>query len=187
MDFEDFKRIFRYWSVNKYVDGHQFSHVSMKSRIRSLAQFQDRYKTPEFYLTQIKVTKSGLHTFGVSQYGERLLPRRAQYKYANCSAFLVKAGKKGTLDGCTFVGHKVTRQDRDTFIECEIPQGIYYMYVDLEWQPESFKWLKKNLGFAVNCYAPESVEFTENIADSFDQCETLDHILMSMSVYSMKK
>jgi len=36
MDFEDFRGIFRYWSVNKYVDGYQFSHVTMKSKIKTL-------------------------------------------------------------------------------------------------------------------------------------------------------
>ena len=66
MDFEDFRRIFRYWSVNKYVDGHQFSHVVMKSNIKTQAQFLERYKNPTFYLTKITVSKPGLHTFGVS-------------------------------------------------------------------------------------------------------------------------
>lgn len=97
-----------------------------------------------------------------------MLPRRASYKYANCTAYLVRANQKGRLDGCTFVTAKVTRQDRDTYLECEITPGIYFLYVDMEWQPDTFKWLKHNLSFSMNCYGVGDVVFSENIADQFD-------------------
>lgn len=144
ISYDDFMRIFGFWSVNKYVDGHQFCHTMMQSNIKTYWQFSKRYLNHEFYLIKMKVSRAGQHTFGVSQYGERLLPRGAQYKYANCIAYLVKA-KRGTdsLDGCHFIGKKVTRQDRDTYIECgDLEKGTYFLYVDMEWQPDAFKWLK---------------------------------------------
>ena len=57
----------------------------------------------------------------------------------------------------------------------------------MEWQPETFKWLKKNLHFTINCYGPDNVEFSENLGDSMDQCESLDHIMMAMSLREVKK
>ena len=51
MDFDDFRSRFGFWSVNKYVDGHEFSYIQMQSKIRTSQQFKDRYKTSEFFLT----------------------------------------------------------------------------------------------------------------------------------------
>ena len=74
----------------------------------------------------------------------------------------------GTLEGCSFIGCKASRQDRDTYIECEIPPGIYYLYIELEWQPETFKWLKKQLNFTVNSYGPTEVQFSEDMSSKLD-------------------
>ena len=177
MDYNDFKSIFGFWSVNKYVDGNKFTCIPMRSRIKTSQQFKERYKTHEFYLTQIEVKKAGAYTFGVSQYGQRLLPRRADYKYANCIAYLLKGNSKGLIRGCTYVSHNVTRQDRDTFIECHLQPGTYYLYIDMEWQPSTLKWLKKDLSFSVNCYGVSTVQFSENLTEYYDQCELLDEIV----------
>ena len=120
MDFEDFKDIFGYWSVNKYIYRARFHYQMMQSKIKSPQAFYERYQNSEFFLTRIEVKEAGMHTFAVSQFGSRLLPRRSNYKYANCIAYLVKANQKGDLAPCSFVAKNITRQDRDTYLECNI-------------------------------------------------------------------
>lgn len=115
------------------MDDFQFKHVMMKSKMKTQREFYDRYKNHEFYIVKINVNKSGMHTFGVSQFGQRLLPRRASYKYANCIAYLVKAGPNGEFEGCTYITSNVTRQDRDNYLECNIKPGEYFLYIDMEW------------------------------------------------------
>ena len=107
------------------------------------------------------------------------MPRKADYKYANCIAYLVKANSRGFIKGCTYIGHNVTRQDRDNFIECDLQPGTYYYYIDLEWQPQTLRWLKKDLSFSVNSYGVGDVKFSENLTEYYDQCELLDEIMKS--------
>ena len=134
MDFDDFKEIFGFWSVNKYIDNAKFNYIKMHSNYKTLSQFRDRYKKPEYHLTRVKVDKKGMHTFAVSQFGNRLLPRKAEYKYANFIMYLVKETQVNNLCGCTLVDAKITRQDRDTYIEVQnLDKGYYWLYIDMEW------------------------------------------------------
>lgn len=55
----------------------------------------------------------------------------------------------------------------------------------MEWQPETFKWLKKDIQFSVNCYGVGNVEFTKDLADNFDQVEILDHVMMAYTTYHL--
>jgi len=53
-----------------------------------------------------------MHTFAISQYGERLISRKAEYKYANCISYLVKEDADGegeTLKKCTLVDSNISR------------------------------------------------------------------------------
>lgn len=43
MDFDDFRRIFGYWSVNKYIYRARYHYQMMHSRIKSPQQFYERY------------------------------------------------------------------------------------------------------------------------------------------------
>ena len=119
MDFNDFKDVYGFWSVNKYIDGGKFNYQVMNSIYTNNKQFRDRYKNNEYYLTKIVTRQKGMHTFAVSQYGARLLNRNSNYKYANCVCYLVKENpnQRNTLFGCTMVEAKITRQDRDTYLE----------------------------------------------------------------------
>lgn len=187
MDFNDFKEIFGFWSVNKTLDQPHFNYIMMNSNYRTISQFRDRYKKPDFHLTRIKITQKGMHTFAVSQFGSRLLPRRAGYKYANCIAYLVKETQPNSLNGATLVDAKITRQDRDTYIEIpNADKGYYWLYIDMEWQPETFRWLKKDLSFSVNCYGVSQVEFSKDLAEQFDQVEVLDHFTMAYVQFHME-
>ena len=110
-----------------------------------------------------------MHTFAVSQFGERLLPRRSdgKYLYANVIAYLFKGPEEFSYDWeeYTFIGSKVTEQERDTYIEVlDAETGYYWLYIDITWQPETFKWLKKDLTFSVNSYGVGKVDFTDDIA-----------------------
>ena len=53
MDFDDFKDIFGFWSVNKYIDGGKFNYQMMHSMYSNNKQFRDRYKNNEYFLTKI--------------------------------------------------------------------------------------------------------------------------------------
>lgn len=166
MDFNDFKEVFGFWSVNKTLEEPKYSYMMMQSRYKTLSQFRERYKRPDFHLTRIKVTRKGMHTIAVSQFGSRLLPRRAPYKYANCIAMLVQEHTSNSLSGATLVDAKITRQDRDTYIEIpNMEKGYYWLYIDMEWQPETFRWLKKDLSFSVNCYGISEAEFSKDLSD----------------------
>jgi len=187
MDFNDFKEIFGFWSVNKTLDNPHFNYIMMQSNYRTISQFRDRYKKPDFHLTRIKVTKKGMHTFAISQFGSRLLPRRAGYKYANCIAYFVKENQPNSLNGSTLIDAKITRQDRDCYIELpNAEKGYYWLYIDLEWQPETFRWLKKDLAFSVNSYGCSECEFSKDLADQFDQVEVLDHFTMAYVQHHME-
>ena len=84
----------------------------MTSNYKTASDFSDRYKNPGFHLTRVKVNKKGLHTFAISQFGDRLLPRRSEgkYLYANVVAYLFKGPEEFSYDWeeYTFIGNKVT-------------------------------------------------------------------------------
>ena len=110
----------------------------MKGHYKTPSAFLDRYKNPGFHLTRVKVNKNGMHTFAISQFGERLLPRRAdgKYLYANVIAYLFKGPEEFSFnwDDYTFIGNKVTEQERDTYIEVlDAAPGYYWLYIDITW------------------------------------------------------
>ena len=91
MEFEDFKEIYGFWSVNKYIDDAKFSHTTFTDySVQGDYEWNNRYKKPTYSLFKVEVKKSGFHTFAISQFGNRLLKRKADYKYANVIAYLVK-------------------------------------------------------------------------------------------------
>ena len=91
------------------------------------------------------------------------------------------------MNGSTLIDAKITRQDRDCYIEMPIAEkGYYWLYIDLEWQPETFRWLKKDLSFSVNSYGVGEVEFSKDLADQFDQVEVLDHFTMAYVQHHME-
>ena len=49
MDFNDFKEIFGFWSVNKTLENGKYSYMMMQSNYKTLPQFRDRYKKPSKY------------------------------------------------------------------------------------------------------------------------------------------
>jgi len=125
-----------------------------------------------------------MHTFAVSQYGERLLNRNSPYVYGNVTAFLVKkADGESSTKNCTLAGHSYSRQDRDTYIEVkDLEAGTYFMYVDVDWQPLTHQELPKNkLQYSLNCYGAGDVKFGKNTAAKVSQNETLDHIMTAYS------
>lgn len=170
MSFNDFKEIFGFWSVNKYLADAKFNYIKLRSQMQTEEQFKQRYKTPEYYLVRIKVQTKGKYTFGVSQHGKRLLPRFSNYEYANCIAHLVKENSDdGSFENCKYVRGQVNNQHRDTYIEVpDMDAGNYWIYIDLEWQPYTFKWFNGMLQFSLNSYGVDDVEFSENMAHKFD-------------------
>lgn len=66
-------------------------------------------------------------------------------------------------------------------------KGYYWLYIDVEWQPETYRWLKKDLSFSVNCYGESEAEFSKDLAEQFDQVEVLDHFTMAYVQYHMER
>ena len=67
----------------------------------------------------------------------------------------------------------ITRQDRDTYLEVEeLEAGVYWLYVDIEWQPSTYKCFKdideNEFSYTVNCYGLDEIDFGDNRADSFE-------------------
>jgi len=131
-----------------------------------------------------------MHTFAISQYGERLMPRKAEYKYANCLSYLVKEDKDGdgnTLKKCTLVDTNISRQDRDTYIEVEnLEEGAYWLYVDMDWQTKSFEHLKGKLNFSINCYGEGDAIISDNKSKDYDQIDCLNDIFIAYSNYHIE-
>ena len=172
MSYEDFDEIYGQWSVNKYMDNAKFSYTMMTSKYTSQDLFHGRYKDNEFHFVQLEITERGMHTFAVSQYGERLLNRNSPYTYANVTAFIVKKdANESSTKNCTLVGHSYSRQDRDTYIEIkDMEPGTYFMYVDVDWQPLTHQELPKNkLQYSLNCYGVGDVKFGKNTAPELSQ------------------
>jgi hypothetical protein len=185
MDFNEFQEIYGFWSVNKYVKGAKFNNV-MVEKYYSKEDFKARYKKSEYSLFRVVTKREGFHTFAVSQYGNRLLPRKADYKYANVVAYLVKENPRcpNSFKDCTLVEASITRQDRDTYLEVEdLPRGAYWLYVEIEWQPSTHKNLKSNLSYSVNCYGVGDVDFGEDLAASHDQVDVLSSFLSAYCEY----
>lgn len=187
MDFDDFKEIYGFWSVNKYIDGAKFNH-KLVNKSYSAEEFKARYKKSEFSLFRVVTQEDGFHTFAVSQYGNRLLPRRSDYKYANVVAYLVKEDPKNQMSfkDCTLVEASISRQDRDTYLEVEdLPAGAYWLYVEVEWQPSSYKNLsaRDGVNFSVNCYGVGDVDFGEDLAAEHDQVDVLSSFLSAYCEY----
>lgn len=103
-------------------------------------------------------------------------------------AYLVKENQPNSLNGATLVDAKITRQDRDTYIEVPVAEkGYYWLYIDVEWQPETFRWLRKDLSFSVNCYGEAEAEFSKDLAEQFDHVEVLDHFTMAYVQHHMER
>lgn len=178
MDFNDFKEIFGFWSVNKHIADAKFNYKMVHSKYKAVEQFKDRYTQNQFFLFRVVTQKQGFHTFAVSQFGSRLLPRRSDYKYGNVVAYLVKENSPNSFADATLVEANISRQDRDTYLEVDdMAQGAYWLYVDIEWQPTSFKNLKGDLAVSINCYGVGDVRFSDDLAADFDQVDALSSFL----------
>jgi len=125
-----------------------------------------------------------MYTFAISQYGERLLNRNSPYTYANVTVFIVKRDSNGT----TLVGHKYSRQERDTYIEVtDLEAGTYFMYVDVDWQPLTLQEMpKETVKFSINSYGVGDVKFERDSAPGLSQNETLDEILTAYCAYHIE-
>lgn len=55
MDFNDFRAIFGFWSVNKYIEDGKFNYIMMKSKMTQANEFYSRYGKSEFFLSRIEV------------------------------------------------------------------------------------------------------------------------------------
>ena len=76
------------WIMKTLLSDH--GSQAEKKRKRRDDEWNNRYKKPTYSLFKVEVKKSGFHTFAISQFGNRLLKRKADYKYANVIAYLVK-------------------------------------------------------------------------------------------------
>lgn len=90
----------------------------------------------------------------------------------------MKEKTENSLDGCEFIAGKSARQERDTYLEVpEMDEGYYWIYIEMEWQPNSFRLLEGDLQYSINCYGESDVEFSGDMSRQFEQVEVLDKIM----------
>jgi len=69
----------------------------------------------------------------------------------------------------------------------DLEPGIYYIYLDIDWQPHTFTELPKNIiSFSLNCYGIGEVEFGTCIAKDFNQNTILDHMLNAYCIHHVE-
>ena len=117
------------------------------------------------------------------------MPRKADYKYANVNAYLVKenAANPDSYKDCTFVEASITRQDRDTYLEVEdLPVGTYWLYVDLELQPGTKKCFEDiheySYIYSINCYGAGEVEINQ-VQDGHEEIDILTEFMTAYCEY----
>lgn len=134
MDIWDFKETFGVWNVNKIMDNAYFNYRKIESPYKTKSEFRDRYKNPKYHLMRMRINKPGMHTIAISQFGNRLLPLKAKYLYANVVCYLVKEQTENSFKGSKLIYGKRSIQQRDIYIEIPNAEvGFYWLYVDVEW------------------------------------------------------
>lgn len=95
----------------------------------------------------------GTHTFSISQLGERMVPRGANYYYSDARMFLIKGEREfdPTKEmSIEYIGGVKDFYKRDIYLELnDLQRGYYYIYCEMDWSPES-NFAQQN--FAVTCY-----------------------------------
>ena len=140
MSFDDFKKFFDDFDMNKYSDDHMFSSVSIQENDHG------------YHLVKMTTQEKGIQTVALTQYCERMMKRSSNYKYSLVRLIVFKAkDPNNLLAGCEFIkGTGGSR--RDEYIELkDLDAGDYFVFAQIDWDEQSAACLE-NKEFTINCY-----------------------------------
>lgn len=154
MDFEDLNDFFPRVQICKYNDNHKYSFEPHKGT------------WGVFYFL---IDSPGMHTFSISQLGERMVPRNAQYYYSDCRMFIIK----GTRDfdptvekNIEYIAGSKDFHKRDSYLEVkDLKRGYYYLFCEVDWSDESSF---AQQSYNATCYGESKITF-ENRTNQFQR------------------
>jgi len=118
MSFDDFKKFFDDFDMNKYNDDHKFANVTVLDN------------SSGYHLVKMTTKEKGIQTVAVTQFCERMMQRSSNYKYSLVRFIVFKAtDPNNLLRGCEFI-KGVGGQKRDEYIELnDLEAGEYFVFV----------------------------------------------------------
>ena len=137
MDFEDAKHYFSFMQICKVNDEYKYI-------------FEECPDTPDA-IYKVTITTSGDYTFSVTQKDQRLFKKDSSYCYSKGSLFLMSTDgdEKIYIDGNA-------SNRRDTYLECNLEEGEYTLYVMVDWRDETY-----DKSFVITCYGVDEPEFED--------------------------
>lgn len=145
MDFEDLNDFFPRVQICKYNDNFKYSFEPLKGTWGM------------FYFL---IDSPGMHTFSISQLGERMVPRGAKYYYSDARMFLIKGGRDFDPTNSMNVQYVAGAKDfhkRDVYLEVkDLQRGYYYLFCEVDWNDES-GFAQQN--FTATCYGESKITF----------------------------
>lgn len=152
MSFDDFKKFFDDFDMNKYNDDHVFHNVTLQDNDSS------------YHLVKMTTKEKGIQTVAVTQFCERMMKRSSNYKYSLVRMIVFKAkDPNDLLKGCEFIkGCGGSR--RDEYIELpDLEPGDYFIFAQMEWDEQSAACLEKK-EISLNCYGKGEVSFSDDLS-----------------------
>ena len=152
MSFDDFKKFFDDFDMNKYNDDHKFANVTVLDN------------SSGYHLVKMTTKEKGIQTVAVTQFCERMMQRSSNYKYSLVRFIVFKAtDPNNLLRGCEFI-KGVGGQKRDEYIELnDLEAGEYFVFVQMEWDESSTCLEKKEI--SISCYGQGDVTFSNEMSD----------------------
>mmetsp|Transcript_15663 Transcript_15663/g.24003 ORF Transcript_15663/g.24003 Transcript_15663/m.24003 type:complete len:257 (+) Transcript_15663:912-1682(+) len=146
MNFEDYKNYFGRVQICKYEDDFLFSTVGVPHTVG---------------VFEVNISDSGMHTFSISQKGERMFAKDSGYQYSQGRLTLAKAEGSTFSEGIKFIGGKTSISARDTFLEVtDMEAGLYYLCVEMDWVDDATEDF-----YNVTCYGASKAHFTNVMHD----------------------
>ena len=145
MDFEDFNDFFKRVQICKIHDKFKYSCERVKG---------------SWAMMYFLIDSPGEHTFSISQMGERMVPRGANYYYSDVRMFLIKGERDFDPQkemNMQYIGGLKDFYKRDVYLEqTNLQRGYYYLFCEVDWSADS-NFAQEN--FSVTCYGQSKVHF----------------------------
>ena len=79
------------------------------------------------------------------------------------------------IDNLTFVQGVKEHSSRDTYIECpNLKQGVYYLFVQMDWFTSPNPHFRQSQFIAVNCYGKGWTSIESDFSEDYGKIEVLE-------------
>jgi hypothetical protein len=156
MCWEDFQSYFSHVGINYSCDGSYFCGVEVTQADNGFA------------LALVTVPEEGTgHAFSLSQQGQRMFARGADYSYSGSHIILMRLNNGTNFDdGVTYVrGEKGLNRDTNIVIDEPLEAGTYAIFGEVEWNESA---ARSENTYAVSRYGPGHLE-VHDITDQYDK------------------